>query len=91
MSVLRSYLRLFRWGSALVVFVGLLFNNGLFWDVTSRRPTPVASQYRGQGNTAAHELIRPTRSVDDVIGLTGEDDSTEHREEGADGRDRRPL
>ncbi len=66
MSVLRSNFRLFRWGSAVIVFVGLLFNNGLFWDITSRRPTSVTSQYRGQGRTAAHELVRRSESVQDM-------------------------
>jgi len=90
MVVLRSNLRLFRWGSALVVFVGLLFNNGLFWDMTSRRPTSVASQYRGQGRTAAHELMKRSKSVEDVKGR-GSEEQAGVAEEGADGHDRQPL
>lgn len=53
MGVLGSPSRLFRFGCALLVFVGLIFNNGLFWDITSRRPASVQWTYRGQGKTAA--------------------------------------
>ncbi len=53
MGVLDSNNRLFRLGCALLVFLGLVFNNGLFWDITSRRPASVHWTYRGQGKTAA--------------------------------------